>query len=181
MTPKERRDILFKLGRPNIRPLEVLDKNGYHKDVAICWLAHSKKPFYSFRETEQDGFAAEILEASRTVDLLIAEDKSDYYQNGFGPIALIGVHSDGWRFMPHVSYFPWATKKNILKITVAFLQMIRYKKQVGVCVVRSMESTANLFHHCRKFGVLHYVGVIPGGDPRGDEYIFSVKGKKTHV
>ena len=186
MSPKERRERLLK-NRPFIRPFQIYDEWNYHKDVAILWAAHQMKPFYAIDPSlSQERFASEIEGISKTTDLLIVEDDNSSFEEGRGPVCLIGVSSDNWRAEPCAEFFAWSTKKNVLRVTVTFLQWVQYKK-IGVCIVKSLEETKNLFDHCRLYGVLFYVGKIVGGDPRGDEYLYSIMGKtnpkrkeKTH-
>lgn len=157
----------------------MLDGGNYHKDIAILWAAHKANPFYCIDpKSDQRQFASEIEEFSRKTILLVAEDRNPAFENGRGPVCFIGIHDDGWKVEPHMEFFPWATKKNILRVTVSFLQWIRYK-QIGVCIVKSLEVSKNLFDRCRDYGVLFYAGKIIGGDPRGDEYIYSIMGKKN--
>jgi hypothetical protein len=159
------------------RPLEVLDGGGYHRDIAICWVAHSKEPFFAISATDQDGFAVELAGVTKTATLLMAEDSNPYYESGEGPVALVSVHTDGWKVEPHCEFFPWATAKNKLRVFVAFFQMARYKK-IGACVASSLDDSKPLFDKTSSYGVLHFVGKIPNGDPRGDLYLYSVRGKR---
>lgn len=176
MTPKEKRDRLFNGSRPSFRKLQTTDGDRYHRDIAICWIAHSRKPFYTIETVEQVSFASKLSEMSRNCEHLIVEDRNSYYDSGYGPIALFWVGSDGWKIEPHCVFFPWATTRNKLRIIVSFLQMVRYRK-IGACMVFSLDDSKSLFDKAISYGVLHYVGKIPNGDPRGDEYLYSIRGK----
>ena len=176
MTPKEKRGLLFKGGRPVFRSLNLMDGENYHRDVAICWLAHAKKPFYSITATDQKGFADELVEKSSLCEFLICEDANDHYSDGAGPIGIVWIGTDGWKVEPHSVFFSWATARNKLRSTVSFFQMARYRK-IGACVVHSLQDSKPLFDKTASYGVLHYVGKIPNGDPRGDEFMYSVRGK----
>lgn len=177
MTPKEKRDRLFGTGRPQFRSLEIMDGQHYHRDIAIAWLAHQKEPFYSIEATNQSDFADELSAKAQHLEYLITEDRNSHYASGSGPVAMIWVGSDGWKVEPHCVFFPWATARNKIRSTVAFFQMVRYRK-IGVCVVYSLENSKALFDKAMSYGVLHYVGKIQNGDPRGDEYLYSVRGKR---
>lgn len=178
MTPKERRDRLFKKGRPHIRQVQVFDGDKYHKDIGILWVAYQKQPFYSLGPgLTQEQFAKEISEICKTTELLLADDENKAYKNS-GPVAVIGVHSNGWKIEPHAEFFKWANPRNILRVSVAFFQMARYRK-IGACVVHSLEDSFGLFDKCCEYGVLHKVGTIVNGDPRGDEIVYSVRGKRN--
>lgn len=177
MTPKERRDRLL-TKRPFIRPLQIYDDGNYHKDMAILWASNLRDPF-KFLEPglSQERFASEIEKLSSQVMFFIVEDENESFESKRGPVALISVVYDGWRAEPHVIFFAWSTKRNKLRVTVCFLQWLRYKK-IGVILVWSDAGSKILFHHCEKYGVLHFVGTIPNGGSDGDEYIFSMKGKR---
>lgn len=176
---KEKRDRLFKRGRPYIRQLQIMEDGKYSKDLGILWVAHNREPFYQFPEkmTKED-FAAHFESIEDKCEVLVVDDFNKEYKSGVGPIAVVFVHNDTWRIEPHTVLFPWATTRNKLRAAVAFLQMARYKK-IGVCVVKTIEALKPLFDKCTQYGVLQYVGKIPHGDERGDEYIYSVRGKKT--
>ena len=177
MNPKEKRDLLFKGGRPVFRQLNIMDGENYHKDIAICWVAHSKEKFYSIEAEDQSGFASELAEKASILEFLVAEDHNSYYEKGSGPIGIVWVATDGWKVEPHCVFFSWATPRNKLRATVAFFQMSRYRK-IGACVVYSLNNSKPLFDKTASYGVLHYVGKIPNGDPRGDEFMYSVRGKR---
>jgi len=176
MKPKKLRDRLFKKDRPFIRPLEIFNGESYHKDIGILWTAHKRKPFYGYSDLTQEDFAKEIESLSKEKELFMLED----WNKGFkehGPIGAVAVSSDGWKIEPHVEFFQWATPKNILRSTVSFLQMMRYKK-VGCVEVRCLDNTKSLCDKCTKYGVLYYVGKILGGEPRGTEYLYTIRGRK---
>lgn len=176
---KSKRDRLFKNGRPHIRPLQIYDGDKYHKDLGILWVGHKKSPFGWLKENvEQSQFAQAIESISKDEDLLIAEDNNRHFKEKKGPVALFSMANDGWKYEPHVQFMPWATKKNILRTTVAFLQLVRYSTKVGCVVIYSMKHSALLFDKCCQYGVLHKVGTIISGSPEGDEIVYSVRGKK---
>lgn len=181
MEGREKRAVLFKKDRPFIRPIQIFDKDKYHKDIGILWVAYQKKPFQWLKPNlNQEQFGRKIEDVSKNEELLVAEDHNKNFKVP-GMVGLFSVTSDGWKYEPHVQFMPWASKKNILRATVSFLQYIRYSKKVGVCVVHSIEESLPLFDKCCEYGVLHKVGKIVNGDPRGDEWIYSVRGKKCQA
>ncbi len=143
------------------------------------WSAHKDKPF-DFIDTNfsQNKFAAEIERTSKEVPMFMIEDNNESFDTKSGPVCLVVTTDDGWRIEPHIEFFPWASKKNILRSSVTFLQWVQYKP-IGVCVVKSLEHSKNLFDHCRDYGVLFYAGKIIGGSEKGDEYIYSIMGKSN--
>jgi hypothetical protein len=111
---------------------------------------------------------------------LLIEDYNPRFKDKRGAIGLVSIRSEGSRIEPTAVFFKWATKSNVLRASVRFFNWVRYRKEVGVCVVTCLKGGANLLHHVKGYGVLHYVGKIVGGDPRGggNEYLFSVQGGK---
>ncbi len=181
MNPKVLREQLIKK-RPNVRPLEILNDGGYSKDIKILWVGHRHSPFLGLpTDIPQDQFVMEVLKSANQAEFYVVDDDNNEY-DGRGIIALIAVKNDGWKVEPHVEFFPWATNRNVLRTCVAFFQMIRNSRKVGVCVIKSLRGSVNLFNHCIKYfppGVLWKVGKIPNGDQRGDEYLYSIKGRKN--
>lgn len=176
MRPLEKRERLFRHSRPNLRAFEFYDGDEYHKDVKILWVAHKLKPLHGLSEelTEVE-FVNKIM--SLESELLMIEDKNKQYK-GSGPIGVVLIYSDEWKIEPHASFFPWATKQNILRSAVSFFQWARNSRKIGCVLTFVLQDGKNLYDRVCKYGVLHYVGKLVNGDPRGDEYIYSVKGKK---
>lgn len=176
--PKAARDRLFKYGRPNIRPLDIMEEDGIGKDMAILWAAYRKGSMPDFGELTQEQFTEKILDLlSDQYAVWISEDKNYHYPNGYGPVGLIAAHFNGWIMEPHFMPFTWATKRNKLKTNVAFMQMARYEKGVGILTVNSKEKNMNFFKHLsKKYGVLYYVGKIPKGNFGEDNYLFYGRG-----
>jgi len=174
---KEKRDRLFKKGRPHFRPLEIYDGDKYHKDIGILWVAYQKNPFWWLpKDLNQASFAKHIEEISSRETLTVADDKNKNFKTQ-GMVGLITTPGDGWKIEPHVQFMPWATPKNKLRVCVAFFQYIRHQK-IGACVAYGLQDSVSLFDKCCDYGVLHRVGKIVNGDPRGDEYVYSVRGRK---
>jgi len=181
---KKARNRLFKHDRPHIRPLQITENatgSGFSKDISIVWVAHKHHPIPLLSDINtQEDFLLKMLEAANRLPFYVVEDRNREF-DGMGLIALIAVKGDDWRIEPHVHFFPWATKRNILRTCIAFFQMIRYSKKTGVCVVKSLKESTVLFDKCVNYfppNVFHAVGKIPMGDIRGDEYIYSIRGKK---
>jgi hypothetical protein len=180
--PAERRKRLFKKSRPYIRPVVLMEGDQYGFDMGVLWAAYKAGsfPLVENRDMTADEFARYIIAHALTLsEMVIAEDDCKGFESGRGPVAVIGIRSDGWAVEPHVDFFAWATPRTILRVVVAFMQKMRYSKEVGVCVVRSLPDTNNLFRHVhRDYGVLHPVGMVAKGSPRGDVYLYSAWGAK---
>lgn len=178
MTPKERRDFLFRKSRPLIRSVKFIEGDDYSSDIKTLWVSHVQEPWPIMPEgVTQEEFVNRIIEFTDGKNLYVADDDNKAYANGRGPIAICQVTDHGWKIEPHVDFFPWASPRNILRATVSFLHMMKYQK-IGVCVVYSLKNSLPLFNKCCEYGVLHKSGMIRGGDPRGDQYIYSIRGKR---
>ena len=106
------------------------------------------------------------------------EDDNRGFRSGRGLVGLVGIRTDGWTFNPSAVFFKWATPKNVLRSAVAFFQMIRYQKDVGVCRVEVLEKEMKMLAKLKDYGVLFLRGRIPSGSPQGDLFVFSINGKK---
>lgn len=161
----------------------LFEDGRYAEDMGLLWASYKRGGFPALPKTfDEHIFTDVILNHAKDYDSLwIIEDDSKVFKSGRGPVAFVGVklRDGGWAMEPHVEWFAWASPRAILRGSVAFFQMVRYSKDVGVCVVRSLKKHANLFYRLKDYGVLFYCGKIPKGDFRGDEYIFSVNGKKN--
>lgn len=177
MTPKEKRDRLFKGGRPLIRPVEFYNGNEYHDDIKVMWVAYQKSDCYAIQPGKtQEEFIEILMDFNETCPLYMMDDYNKSFTSGKGPVGVFQLCGNGWRVTPHAQVFPWATKRNVLRCYVSFLQMMRYKK-IGVCVLLGLKHVVPLYDKCVEYGVLFRAGMIVGGDPRGDEYIYSIRGK----
>lgn len=178
LKPREKRERLFKNSRPIIRQIEYFEGDQYSKDIKILWVSHQKKPWYSMpKDVTQQEFIERIGELSERATIFVADDYNTSYKEGNGPICVFWLFDDGWKVEPHTEIFPWATDRNVLRTAVSFLHMMKYKK-IGVCVIKAIKSSVPLFDKCTEYGVLFRSGMIAGGDPRGDEFIYSVRGKR---
>jgi hypothetical protein len=149
-----------------------MDGEEYADDVKLLWAAHSKKRFSFVEDHDQETFIKRL--DSR---MEIIEDRNPAF-DGAGPVCLVTNRSDGWKVMPKAEFFPWASPRNILRCTVFYLQKLRYDKNTGVCVVYCLRDSLSLMNKAKEYGVLFASGKILGGQRAGDEYIFSIRGKR---
>lgn len=179
MKPKERRNRLFKSSRPNIREMSLIDQQGYSSDMNILWGAYKMGSFKIEEGAPQDVFAEYMAEEVQPyAKKWIIEDDNPQFSDGYGPVGMMCATYNGWELEPHFEAFKWASKKNILRSVVSFLQMMRYDRDVGIVNVYSRKNTNNLFRHAERYGVLKYAAKIPNGDIMGDRYIYYVRGRK---
>lgn len=169
LSSKQWRDRLFKKSRPLVRKHETSD-NGF------LWAAYQRGAFDLPKGLTQADFLIEMAKKFGAFNLLwVIEDDSEQFKAKRGLVALVGINTDGWQYVPKVFCFPWATPKNVLRSYVGFLQMIRYQKDVGVCRFESLTDDLN---RLKKYGVLYPRGRVPSGSPAGDLFIYSISGKK---
>lgn len=170
-SPRDRRKRIFKKSRPLIRAFDP-------KDNGILWAAHKHNAFGLSQDLGQPEFIAALAKSYAHYPLVwIVEDDCRQFKSGRGPIALVGVKTDGWAYEPFPVFFPWARKRNVLRAAVNFFHMMWSKKEVGVCIVKTTDQERFL-SHMKKYGVLYQRGRVPNGTPNGDLWIFSISGKK---
>ena len=178
LRPREKRERLFKNGKPLMREVQLFDGDEYHDDVKVMWVAYQQSDCHAIPpgKTQQE-FVETLVDFDNACQLYIMDDFNKSFKTGKGPVGVFQVCGDEWRVTPHLQVFPWATPRNVLRGYISFLQMMRYKK-IGVCVLLGLKHVVPLYEKCVEYGVLYRAGMIAGGDPRGDEYIYSIRGKR---
>jgi len=168
MTPKERRDRLFRKHRPTIRDFVEDDLKWLRTGLKVSGIEKTDDEFYEFVDDQFQQYNK----------YLTVEDQNGQFKSGEGPVCLVGAKSNGWLYEPHVEWFPWATNRNKLVCTVAFLQKYRYQK-IGVIRIHALNEDNDFFRKMINFVPLKRLGNIPGGDElgRGDDNIFYMKGR----
>lgn len=174
MTTKERRDRLFKGERPHIRPFDL------QKDFWVLWGAYDLGSFASLpKGWSKELFADYLIKIIGShSSALVSEDKCKYFKEGRGPVSLILIDNYGWRVEPIMDFFKWTTPRMVLRSQIAFLQMVRYSSDIGVCLVRSPEKYQEWFNRFREYGVLFPCGRVPYGRQDGDETLYYVSGNR---
>lgn len=166
MNQNERRKRLFWNGKPNIRLFEA-------NDYGWLWAA------YQTDEVTKEQFIVNTNQIlSRYNEVYIVDDRNKKFEDSFGSVALVCAYYDGHRLEPHVEWFPWATPKNKLRSHVAFLQKMKYRKDVAVTEVKSSEGNKKFFHNLSKYISLKSCGMLPKGRADGNEHRFFIFGKK---
>jgi len=171
LTPKERRERLFKSGRPVIRHLEILDGEQYSKDMGILWAAYKAGSFPIPQGLSQEEFV-KTIEESPYQQTWIIDDKNKSFSSGHGPIALVGTNTAGMIVEIKGVFFKWASRKNILRGSVAFLTMIRGSKKTGIVLVRTQKEKMTLPDHLKLYELLYFLG-----QSDDSEYLYSVRGR----
>jgi len=178
MKPKQKRDRLFKRGKPYIRPISIMLDDGYGKDMAILWASYKEKSFPVMSDDlSQEEFAEFILNITNDYNKgWIIEDKNSKFKDGYGPIGMMVAVYNGYELEPHYEPFSWSTSRNTLGAIVSFLQMMRYDKTVGIVNVYSLNENKSFFDKVTEYDVLKYATCIPKADMGKDRYIYYIHG-----
>jgi len=165
--PSLKRKTLFHRGRPTIRAFR-------DSDIGFLW-ANSDKSM-------QPGDFVEAVKVTqeRFERLLVIDDYSEQMESGKGPVALIGIQSDGWKVIPEITFFKWSSTRNKLAGMVALFRMLQQSKEAGMTEFRIPEKDFKFMSKIKEYGVVKISGKIPNASPQGAEYIFSIRGKKRN-
>lgn len=172
---KENRNRLFKRSKPVVRSLEILDGENYSKDVGVMWAAYKAGSFQQLpKDLTQEQFLmfAENLQNKFQKVWLVDDSNKAFKSTGKGPVMLIGTNANGLAVTAEGIGFKWAKKANVIRAATAFLNMIRYSKKTGVCLVKSNKTDLPFFHGLKKYDVLYYVGRVSA-----DEWLFAIRGR----
>jgi hypothetical protein len=171
------RKTLFRKSKPLLRPFISHENSELGPDMGILWAAY-KRGSFQFPEMDERQFTEFILQQlSKYASVWMMEDENKGFRSGRGPVCVIPIHTNGWKILPEVYWFSWATLRNKLRCSVAFVQKTRYDKTVGCCEIRTIEP--KLPQHLIKYiSTFRFVGKVWFGTPKGDQYIYSIKGAK---
>ena len=173
MTPKERRELIFKKSRPEIRKFEVMDGEKYSKDVGILWAAYQAKSFQLPEGMTQEEFVVEIGKTvSGFQNLWVIDDDTKTYPSGRGAIGLVGANASGLIVEPRFMFFKWATCKNVLRAMVAFLSKVKGSLKTGIILIRTDKEKQSIADHMKKYDLMFFVG-----KSAENEYLYSGRGR----
>lgn len=174
------RERLFARGKPHVRPFALKESDGaLGGDLRYLWAAYRAGMWPELAANDESEFVSRVVPMLRNFhSAWIVEDASGAYSSGRGPVAVVCVRTDGWRIEPSFTFFKWITLRGALRVIVAFLQMVKYARDVGVCVIRCGKAERKLWERMQKYGVLFAAGRIRNGLPEGDEFLFAVNGRR---
>jgi hypothetical protein len=173
MTPKEKRELLFRKSRPFFRRADLLTAEGYGEDMPLLWAAYKAGSFPAQEGMTDSQFAKWIASQINAFgEIWIGEDDSKSFSKGRGGVCLVGTNAQGMLVTIEGQGFKWATKRNVLRSCVAFLNMITRSAKTGVVLVKCDEKTRGLLDHMKKYRLLFYVG-----KSGLNEYLYSVRGR----
>ncbi len=134
--------------------MDIGDETSYGRDMGILWAAYRAGSFDLPEGWDQNEFAEKMVSHLSLFDsIFIVEDQNPAYK-GRGAVAVILVCADRAIVRPDIDYFKWATRRNVLRTTVAFFQWIRYSKDVGLCVFGSTQKSRKLYERMREYGIM---------------------------
>lgn len=172
LTPKERRDRILK-NRPNLRELQLIEDDHYGKDMGLLWAAYKKGSFNLPDGLEQSEFALAIQHQLSNYDKVwLVEDSNKAYSSGAGPVGIIGTTTTDLSIEAVGKPFAWATKRNVIRGQVAFLNMVKHSKKCGVLFMRADEKSYRLFKAMQTYDLLFLVGRVAQGS-----WLFSMRGR----
>ena len=173
MKPSDRRARLYdhQKDRPFVEQIDKSDPN------ILKWVRVAKHIEGAGMDEEDfvdymDGHMA------RYDEVWFIHDKHPKFEDGKGPMCIVGARVYGKNLEPHVDWFPWASPRNILRCAVSFFMLHRRKGQ-GNMVVYSLVKDRRFYDHLGDYVPLFPAGKIPDGDPlgRGDEYRYYIQGR----
>lgn len=139
-------------------------------DAEIIYKAYLDGSFTKLPDMNKEQFYVYLQRLiARYSEFLVVECNSK-------SIAFVAARFDGWKYEPHVETFRCASKRELFNGFVEFFDRLSKIDTIGVIVVKALEQSVTIFDHVCKRNVLQYIGKIPSGDYRGDEYIYSAKG-----
>ncbi len=169
LSRKDRRQRLFRFGKPKVRDV-------IYEDLAWFWTAARKNGSDLTPEEFTEAYEPWLASFEK---MAMLEDFNTEFQDRTGPVGLVAAHFDGWVLEPHVHWFPWVTKRNILRCSVAYLSLMTYSRKIGCIRIHSDTETSGYFDRLSKYLPIARCGQIPHGRPDGEEHIFAMKGKKV--
>lgn len=173
MTPKERRDRLFKSGKPLVRKLSVMNGEGYSKDAGVLWAAYKSGSFEMPSMLTQEQFIQMIgVYFSQFGQVWVVDDGNGNFSSKRGQVCLVLTNTVNMLVDTTFNYFRWASKKNILRATASFLNMIKNSQKTGICIVRTTKDKRTVCDHLKDYDLLYYVGRTAH-----DEYLYSIRGR----
>jgi hypothetical protein len=173
LTPKALRDRLFRKSRPEARRFEILDGESYSKDLGVLWAAYKAGSFKIKEGLTQEEFVVQIEEIMKAYQhTWIMDDENRAFSSGRGPVALIGANTIGLIVEPRALFFKWSSARNILRSSIAYLNMIRHSSKTGIVLVRTEKTRMSLPDHLKRYDMLYYLG-----KSAENEYLYSVRGR----
>lgn len=150
-----------------------MDGEGYSLDMGILWSAYKAGSFTIPEGLSQEEFVKEIEKYfSQFAQVWIIDDKNRNFKKEKGQIGLVLTNSVELLIEARFGFFKWATKRNILRATAAFLNMVKHSTKTGLCMVRAEKDKRVLPEHLKQYDLLYLVGKISS-----HEYLYAIRGR----
>lgn len=174
MNAREKRDRLFRKGRPHFRKADLVNLDGtYGPDMGILWAAYKAGSFQAEEGMDQEQFAGWVVaQARRFTTLWLGEDDNKAFKSGRGVVGVVGTNQDQLLVTAEGQPMKWASKRNVLRLCVGFLHMITKSNKTGICMVKGSKETQPLLDHMKDYGLLFFIGKTGP-----NEYLYSVRGR----
>lgn len=169
---KTRKRRLFRRSRPLVRPFALMDGEAYSKDTGVLWAAYQAGSFKAPPGMTQAQFVEFVQGLQEGADnLWLVDDDNKGFKSGRGPVALVSSRAVDLIQEPVFVFFKWASCRNVLRVTVAYLTMAKSSTQTGVLLVRASGGQRSVVEHMKHYGLLFFMG-----KSRVDEYLYSIRG-----
>ena len=86
------------------------------------------------------------------------------------PVGVIVTITDGYRYEPHATWFPWASVRNRLEGCLKFLNQER-KDRLGIIYMKALPENISFLNHLARYGVLRRVGTIKRFYSQGEDAV----------
>lgn len=159
-----------------MRRLEILDGETYSSDMGVLWAAYKAGSFNLKPGLSQEGFVKEIEGFfSNFSQVWIVDDRNRSFSKDKGQVGLILTNAVDLLIEARFGFFKWATKRNMLRASAAFLHMVKSSSKTGICMVRTTKDKRTLPDHLKDYDLLYYVGKTST-----DEYLYSIRGRGSN-
>jgi hypothetical protein len=182
---RERRERLFARTNPRVRLFD------FKRDAWVLWAAYDLASFPKLKadpqkegifKTPEDFFSHFSAHARQKSSVLLVEEDHKFFRERRGPVAMVSVEHNGWKVSLQFDFFQWATRRHRLAAAVSMLNMMRYDKEFGACVLEVGESDEAFCQHVRdRYGLLRFVGKVDNARADGDELIWAVPMKHARA
>jgi hypothetical protein len=143
------------------------------------WADYQVGNFFFEKGLSNEEFISSTLKLLAQWDSVwFVEDKSSQYASGNGPIAILGVRTDGWRVEPHLHHFSWSTTRQKLRAWASVLAMLKNSDEIGLILLMVEEKHQKFFDRFVKYNLLFPKGRVSNGLPTGGGFLYTIKGKK---
>jgi len=152
-----------------------MDGGQYSSDMGVLWAAYKAGSFAMPPGLSQEAFVKAMEDYfSNFAQVWVVDDRNTAFSKSQGQVGLVLTNSIDLIVEAKFGFFKWASKRNILRGTAAFLNMVRNKQETGVCMVRTTDARRVLPDHLQNYGLLFYVGRVSP-----TEHLYTLRGRAS--